>query len=395
MSTHIGIGFSRHTDIPQAAKEAAFQSKTNLGMPRADIALVLSTIHYNPSETIPVIREVLNNAKMIGCSSAGIILTKSIENRGIAVLTITSDEMKFGIGRGEHMDTAETSEAGTKLAQSCLTDFGPHGRQMFVFFVDSRLKNLSPFLKNIQEVMGNVFPIVGAGSCDDFHFNDTFQIHQDQILKNSAVGLIMGGHMSVGVGSRHGWKPLGKPRVISESSGNIIKSIDGKWACSIYEEYFGEEAKGLRRGRLGQMAILYPLGIFIEGSKEYLLRNAVDIQQDGSIVCQGNIPQGAEVHLMIGSKDSCKEAAMEAAQEAQHNLLGKPPQLVIVFESMSRLKLLGRTAFGEILKIREVFGLKVPVIGMYANGEICPLQSTERFKKPLVQNESIVILALA
>lgn len=205
----------------------------------------------------------------------------------------------------------------------------------------------------------------------------------------------MGGHMSVGVGNHHGWRPLGKPRTIDQAERNIIKTIDGKRAYSIYEEYFGEESHGLRAHQLGQMALLYPLGIFVEGSKGYLLRNAIDIQEDGSIVCQGDIPEGAEVHMMIGNKDSCKQAAQKAAQEAQQNLLGKQPKLVIIIESMARLKLLGRSAYQEILKIREIFGLKVPIIGMYANGEICPLQSTEKFKHPHVQNESIIILAIS
>jgi len=98
---------------------------------------------------------------------------------------------------------------------------------------------------------------------------------------------------------------------------------------------------------------------------------------------------------MIGNKDSCKQAAFEAAQEAHQNLLGKAPKLIIILESMTRLKLLSRTAFQEVIKIKEVFGLNVPIIGMYANGEICPLQSSERFKKPHLQNESIVILAIS
>lgn len=395
MSTHIGIGFSKNIDNAQAAREAAIQAKTNLQAPRIDIAIVLSTIHYNPAETVPAIRDLLTGTKLIGCSTAGIILSSSIETRGIAVLAITSEDMRFGIGAVENIGALGTPQIGMELAQNCLNDFGRHGRHVFIFFVDSRLKDLSPLLKGTQGVLGNIFPIIGAGTCDDFHFGDTFQIFQDKPLQNSAAGVIIGGHMSVGVGNHHGWRPLGKPRTIDKAERNIIRTIDGKRAYGIYEEYFGEESRGLRAQQLGQMALLYPLGIFIEGSKGYLLRNAIDIQEDGSIVCQGDIPEGAEVHIMIGNKDSCKQAAQEAAQEALQNLLGKQPKLVIVIESMARLKLLGRSAFQEILKIKEIFGPTTPIIGMYANGEICPLQSIEKFKRPHVQNESIIVLAIS
>src|SRR3989338_7679498 len=103
MSTHIGIGFSKNIDNTQAAREAALQAKTNLQAPRIDIAIVLSTIHYNPAETVPAIRDVLADTKVVGCSTTGIILSKSIETRGVAVLTITSEDMRFGVGAVENI----------------------------------------------------------------------------------------------------------------------------------------------------------------------------------------------------------------------------------------------------------------------------------------------------
>lgn len=394
MSTQIGIGFSRHLDSQQAAREAALQAKTSLRTTNAAWAMLLCTGHYDPHKIVPIVNETLRDPKLTGCSTAGIILSGSIETRGVAVLAIASDEMKFGDGFVEHIDTMSPPEIGTKLAERCLNDFGAHGRQVFVFFVDSRLKNISPLLKSIQGTLGDIFPVVGAGSCNHLQDKNAFKIYRDRVLPDAVSGVIMGGHMAVGVGSQHGWRPLGKPRTITGATDNVIESIEDKPAYNIYEQYFGQDAAQLRGGQSGQMAILYPLGIFINESRNYLLRNAVDIRSDGSIVCQGDIPGGSRVHLMIGNKESCKQAARIAAEEARQNLLGKEPRLIIVLESMSRLKLLGRMAFQEIAKIKEVFGSLVPIIGMYTNGEVSPMQSTERFKRPHLQNESITVLAI-
>ncbi len=395
MSTYIGIGFSRRLDSQQAAREAALQAKTGLRTADAACALLLCTGHYDPHKIVPVVNEALRNPKLIGCSTAGIILADSIETRGVAVLAIASDEMKFGGGFVERIDTMNPSDIGAELARRCLNDFGAHGRQVFIFFVDSRLKNVSPLLKSIQGTLGDIFPVVGAGSCNRIQGKNTFKIYRNRVLTNAVSGVIMGGHMTVGVGSQHGWRPLGKPRAITGATDNVIESIEGRPAYNIYEQYFEQEAAQLRGRQSGQMAILYPLGIYIEESRNYLLRNAVDIRSDGSIVCQGDIPQGTRVHLMIGNKESCKQAARTAAEEAHQNLLGKEPKLIIIFESMSRLKLLGRMAFQEIVKIKEVFGARVPIIGMYTNGEISPMQSTERFKRAHLQNESITVLAIS
>ena len=395
MSTKIGIGFSRQRDGQQAAREAALHSKAQLESNRVDFALVLITGHYDPRAALAVINDILRGARVIGSSTIGIILSGSIEPRGIGVLTITSDDMKFGTGAAEHLDGVNTPKAGTELARQCLENFGEHGRQVFLCFVDSRLQNVSPLVQSLQASLGSVFPVIGAGSCHQLRPQDMFQIHRQQVMTNAVSGVVIGGHMGVGVGSRHGWRPLGKPRFITQASGNIIQTIDGRPAYGIYEEFFGDQAGRLRSSHPGQMAILYPLGIFLEESGNYLLRNAVDILQDGGIVCQGNIPPKAQVHVMIGNKDSCKQAARQAAEEARQALRGKDPKLVLVLESMARLKLLGRMAFQEVQKIKEVFGQGVPVIGMYGNGEISPMQSTERFKRPHFQNESIVILAIS
>ena len=62
---------------------------------------------------------------------------------------------------------------------------------------------------------------------------------------------------------------------------------------------------------------------------------------------------------------------------------------------MARLKLLGRMAYEEIKSIKNIFGENVPLIGMYTNGEIGPFQTVEKFRKPYLLNESIVILAIS
>lgn len=395
MYTYIGIGFSQDIDPEKAAREAANQAKIKLNESKIDFALVLSTVHYNPHRTLPIINKILGSEKVIGSSTAAIILNDSVKTRGMAILTISSDSIKFGVGAVRNIHMTDLHLAGTSLARSCMADFGQHNRQAFLLFVDTHLENNSLLLKGIQETAGDVFPLIGAGSSDDFHFSDTFQFYQNNVLENSATGVIIGGHVNVGIATRHGWKPLGKPRLVDQSTGNILHTIDGQQASHIYQEYFGAQAAKAQSSPLGAMSILYPLGIRVEGNNEYLLRNAIDILKDGSIVCQGDVPASSEIHIMIGNKESCKMATHQAALEAKDSLIGKEAKLVIVLASMARLKLLGREAFQEIEKIQDVFGAQTPLIGMYTHGEISPFQSNERFKTTHVQNDSMVILAIS
>ncbi|HPN88977.1 MAG TPA: FIST N-terminal domain-containing protein [Candidatus Omnitrophota bacterium] len=394
MSSQIGIGFSSHLDAEQAATEAILQAQIGLGSPNIDLIILLSTIHYDPQTVIQSIHQTIHCKKLIGCSTAGIILSESVQTRGIAILAMVSDDIHVGISSIENLDKINLEDAGKELARNILSDFGPHSRQIFLSFIDGQIADYSSLLKGLQGIFGNIFPIIGAGSSDDLRLEKTFQFYQNHTSRYSANGLILGGQINVGIGAGHGWRPLGKPRIITKTEKNIIKEIDGKKAALLYEQYFEDKALDLYSTGLNQMTILYPLGVYIEGNKEYLLRNAIQGLEDGSIICQGDVPSGAEVHIMIGNKESCRNAALEAAQEAKKNLFGKPAKLVIIIESMARLKLLGRMAHQEIAIIKQIFGATTPLLGMYSNGEICPFESVDKFKKPLIQNESIVILAI-
>ncbi len=395
MATHIGIGFSQEVNTALAATKAASQAQEQIQQDNIDLVIILSTIHYSPLEALLSVRKILNPLRLVGSSAAGIILAELISLRGIAVLAISSDEINFGICAATSLDTQDPREAGNSLARNAIADLDQPRRQAFIFFIDGLIKNNSPILKSIQEVFGNIFPIVGAGSTDDFHFRKTFQYYQDRYLVNSAVGLILdSATIRVGLGNKHGWKPLGKPRFITHVEGNIIRTIDHKKASGLYEEYFGEEAQSLRSAPMSRLAILYPLGIRLADEHEYLLRNPVSVLHDGSVVCQGEVPEQAQVHLMIGNKDACRQAAMNAAKEVKEGLGGKTPKLIFIFEDLGRQKLMGRGAFAEVTLIKQILGYDVPLIGMYCHGTISPFRTSQSIHRTHLQNENIVVMAI-
>ncbi len=395
MPTKIGIGFSHNLNLEKAAREAAYNAKSQMGEVKVDLAIIFFSIQYDPLKFLPSIKKIINAHRTIGCSCAGIILSQSIETQGLAVLGIASDEINFGIGFINSRGFPDPHKAGNSLAQNCISDYGQHNRNGFIYFADNRIPNLSSFLRGLQEVFGKVFPILGATSSDDYHFTNNFQIFEDQALQLSAIGLILGGHISLGIGSRHGWKPLGKPRIINKAENNIIRSIDGKKASAFYEEYFAKISNEKDPQSIKNMSMLYPLGIYINETKEFLLRNILEILPNGSIVCQGDIPSGATVHIMISNKDLCIEAAYHAAEEALSTLKKKKPKLIFIIESMARYKILGRAADQEIEKIKEIFDDDVPLIGMYSNSETYPFRLSDTMLKSNIQNESIIVLAIS
>ncbi len=395
MATSIGIGFSQATDPREAALQASVQAKHQLNSPQVDLVLLLTTPYYSKPDTLAIVHDTLRPAKCIGSSAGGIILSEGIAGRGIAVLAMASDDIRLGIGTVDNMSNGDLRQNGRDLARKAVTDLNMPARQAFLCFSDPVTKDQGLFISGLQEALGLGFLIAGGVSSDHFKFRNLCQYAQEQLLTHAAVGLLIGGSCQVAFSSRHGFKPLGKPRTITKATGNVIRTIDDQPAVHVYEHYLPSEAEALQKNFLNSHAPLYPLGIFLEEEKQYLLRNPVDILADGSIVCQGDVPQGAEMHVMITNKESCRQAAQQAAQEIKDALAGKPPKLVLVLEAISRQRILAQTGLAEIQAIKDVLGYNTPLLGMYTYGEIAPLGDLNNIKSVRWHNGNLILFAIA
>ena len=238
MTTHVATGFSQNPDSKTAAQEDALQAKTQLVRNKAHFNLVFMTSDYDPAAAVDIIHDILDGSKMIGSSSAGLILPNSIAMRGILIASVCSDEMAVETCYLENPLEEDHAEAGINFAQMSLNHFGNKRRDAFLFFMDETLRSNSGLLRGLEQTLGNRFPIAGGSSSHHSQSSGSFQIYNKNILRNSAVGALWGGKIEAAVESRHGRRPLGKPRFIDKASKNIIETIDGQPAYHIYREYF-------------------------------------------------------------------------------------------------------------------------------------------------------------
>jgi len=395
LSTTIGIGFSQLPDPQKATLQACVQLKNSLNSFETDLIIIFASIEYITPEILEIIARALKPKRLVGSSTGAIILSEGVTTHGIAIVGINSDEIRCGISAITDIVNQDMHATGFDLAKKAGSDLNLPLREVFITFSEGIEKDNSRFIRGVKEALGGGFPVIGAISSDDFKYRNLRQFFQDKILQNSVVGVLFGGTFNIALDCRHGFKPLGKPRTITRIDEYIIRTIDNKPAVDIYKHFLGPQADQLKNATLNSHAAMYPLGIYLEEAKQYLLRNIIDILDDGSIVCQGGIPQGAEVHLMISNKDSCRQSAVTAAESVKTALAGKPAKLIMVFESLARHKILGRSVSGEIRAIKEILGAAVPIIGMCSYGEIGPFGSLNNIKNVYLHNESILIVAIA
>jgi len=393
MPTSIAIGFSQAEDPKDAAHQACVLVKNQLNSITTDMVIIFASIHYCSKEVLSVIHTILKPARLVGSSSASIIFSEDIYKRGLAILAINSQDLNFAVASTSYHPGDPLDQIGFEFGRKINADYKSSiTRQASIIFCDGLSLYDDQLLRGMKELLGRSLLIAGAFSCDDFKLKRTFQFYQQDLLSKSVVGFLFGSNSAVAFSNKHGFRPLGKPRTITRVEGTVIQTIDHKPAISIYEEFLKDDAKNLKKGLLKSSIDHYPLGIYLEDQQQYLLRYPVDILNDGSIVCQASVPLNSEVHLTISNKDSCKNAAAEAAQEIKMALAGRQPQILIVFESMVRHRTLSQYSFIEIQTIKEILGYSTPLIGMSSFGELCPAGLDEN--KTNLQNGSISLLAI-
>lgn len=399
----VGIGLSKNKDPILAAKEAVRLAQINIrSSAKINLAIVFGSIELSSANLLQTISNSLDNIPIIGCSGGVIISNQGITKHGVAIMLLSlPEEVYFNTAYVSQIKSKTSLSAGKELGDKLLYAFQGVRRDLSVILLDGLMGDSSSLISGLQEGLGRSFPFVGGLASDNLRFLKTHLYFNQEVLTDAACGILWGGKLTFGLGIKHGWKPLGKPRYVTKSSGNIIYEIDNAPAANVYAEYLACDWNKLKK-ELKYISVLYPVGIYLPGEEEYLLRNISSIEEGGALVFRGNVPEASQIRLMIGTKESCLAATQEAADEAKKDLatqalgLKKGPRnkFVLVFDSISRYILLRRDAHKELDIIKEKLGRQTPILGLYTYGEQAPLRAVNYRGQTYFHNQTISILII-
>lgn len=394
MSVKAGASWSNVKDAFEAGHEAATLALHQIDNESADLALIFSSADYAKPELLEGVRSAVGPTPILGCTDAGSLVVDGPKGNAVAVLLLHADGLEVRPGAGDKM-SSDPEEAGRAMAQQALDGrlgSGSGPGSLLLTFCEGARGNLSAVVRGAQKVVGEAFPIVGGAAGDGLAFRETTQYCLSYLLKDSVVGLLLGGSLRFGAGSRHGFTPISRPRVVTRASGAVLEEIDGHPAVALYKDYLTEGMIAAQSGPVAGMAGVYPLGFTVDGEAEPLVRYPIEITDEGHLVCNGEIETGTQVRLMMGTREGVLSSAREAAAEARDRLSGAAVRGALVISSFAREKVMGREAAHEMRAVREVLGEGVPMIGMYGYGEIAPGGAQGDARPSSLRNDAIVVL---
>ena len=230
--------------------------------------------------------------------------------------------------------------------------------------VDGFSKRISALIEALFIVFGLEYSYIGGGAGSLSMVQKPCVISNEGVLEDCA--LIVGTDAECGLGVHHGWESIAGPFKITSAHENTIHSIDFKPAFEVYKAIIHEHSgKELKEENFFNIAKSYPFGINKLGA-EKVVRDPITVKND-SLICVGEVKEGAFIDVLHGNKISLTKAAAMAAKDSQENELKEKPDFCVFIDCISRVLFLGDDFIHELNAVKSADTL---LFGTLSIGEI-------------------------
>ncbi len=381
MTLNVSIGSAQALNGREAGLQAAHQALNKLGTAAASFGFIIASHQYQAREVISGVSGLLGDTPLIGFSSPAGLTSEGVRPNSVVVALLSGDFQAETQWMPTYAQSAR--DTGAQLAKL----LSEKDNRAMIFFADG----FNGDADQLCAALSSSIPLAGALSAGDLHTGQSYQMAGSQTGSGALAAAFLRGNIRVGIGSAHGWNPVGSQFRVTRSRGFWLRTLDGRPASETYAQLFGYPAREWAFPPLSHLARLYPLGI--DQGDTMVVRAPIRVEADGSFRMNAPVRDGVDAYLLVGSRATCEKAAQQAAQQALQQLQGAKPAFAIVLVDLAWEMLLKSHPGIEITQVQDILGKDVPIAGGYTLGQIAP--GKESTNPPQLLNQHIVVIAIA
>lgn len=385
MNLHVGL--SAADDVGEAAAEAV---GTALRAAQAPVfALLFCTDRYDLDALAAVVTRELGATPWAGCLTAGVFAGAEMHDQGIVCGVFSTHGGSFGVGVGGPL-SVDARAAGAEAAAQAIAGLGaPHSpsARTFIVLTDALTGNGPDVVRGAARVAG-AGAVWAGGGAGNATFDKSAQFALGRCWSDRVVVIAIEAPRPVAVGIKHGWHPYGPAVTVTRSSGVTANELEYERAFDVYRRTAASRGDRIDEPDFARFAMSHPLGI-PQANGEFVIRDPLSIDSDGSLRCVAEVPDGAIVRVMQGDRADLLGAANAAAIEALGNLESSAGG-AIVFDCVSRSLVLGPDVRDELEVLQRGVGRDVALMGCLTLGEVGALGGAA----PQFHNKTAVVMAL-
>lgn len=320
-------------------------------------------------QVIKNLKLLIPKCKIIGGTSAGEILDgKFFKNECIISITVFEKTVIKTILIKEKISDFNK---GVETAHELISP----DTKVIISFADTSIDG-KDFLDGINSINNKVV-VAGGIAGNSNNTDDTYVFTENGIEKDAVVAVALKGEdLYVNNESNFNRVPIGKEYEITESEGNVIKSIDNMPAQDFYNKYLGTNtSKQIKR-----IGSKFPL--MVQRNNRYVGASVKGATNDKEIVVSFPIHIGEKIRIGYGD---FREILM-GSKSVYEKIKDYPGESLFIYSCDSRKKFLDETVDEEIAPISSDFSTS----GFYTFGEFNHINNDNIF-----YTETMTILVLS
>ena len=261
---------------------------------------------------------------------------------------------------------------------------GSHGTLFTIF--DAMLPNIGTLLNEAHSDLTTAPRYIGVNAGSESFKEMPCLFDNIQIVKNGVLGLYFQFELNSAV--HHAYEESIRQCRATSAIGNRIVQIDGRPALEVYKEIvFEQYSVQLTNANFYDYAVHFPFGLVT--AMDVLVRIPVGLEEDGSIVCVGEIAANSMLRLLKAPSLSSSLCAQDIGQIMDDHAVVADARSVLTFYCAGRRMHFGEDAVTEISQIHRAMHGK-QMCGALSLGEIDTL---EELGFPRFHNAAVVCIA--
>jgi hypothetical protein len=281
-------------------------------------------------------------APVIGGSSSGGFMT----HRGlmgpdsIGLMLVDDEHGDYGVAAGTL--EGDISQVAENLLMQALADCGCAGELPELIWIYQAPGHEEAVIEGLRRVVGDRCPIVGGSAADEDCSGKWRQIGPTGPMSAGIVVSVLFPSSRSGFAFQGGYEPAGPNGVVTgigykaegpsgvvtsmgTECGREIRTIDGRPAAEVYNEWIGHRISG-KLGAAGSIlcdTTMFPLAVDagrVDGVAHYLLIHPEAVTASSALTTFRNVEVGMRLYAMKGDRQRLVDRAGRVAAQAQSAL---------------------------------------------------------------------------
>lgn len=331
---------------------------------RPDLGVLALASEHSPG-AVATLQQGANQAglPLAGALVPGLIVGGGFRRQGVLLLALDAAVPQRIValpGAGNGTDDAAVAELAAFVEAHATADQGA----TLLLFVDGMTPDVASLLDRLYLAVGNEVRYAGSSVGSETFRPVPCLFDNTRFVDRAALALLLPRHAGAALAHRYG---TGAPlSVATGTDGNRIAAIDGLPAFDVYRDLLARHhGVELTRDNFYRHAVHFPLALHLaEG--EPLVRIPVGVDDDGSLVCVGEVPEAA----LLSVVEAAPADSPETAQAVATAVRALQPAALLAFYCAARLLHHGEAAAARELAILADALAPAPVFGALSLGEI-------------------------